>query len=99
MLIADTHSDTLFAMGVGHADKAKLMITPERLREGGVTLQTFALWTGPRGNQGDVDGITAAELAAGARCWKLPDCARWTAGRGEGRRALLHALHRGRRAV
>ncbi len=80
MLIADTHSDTLFAMGVMHADKSRLMITPERLREGGVTLQTFALWTGPKGNQGDVDGITAAELsqvpvlaAAGLRQVDDPD--------------------------
>ena len=62
MYIADTHSDTLFAMGL-HQD-APLMITPERLREGGVTLQVCALWTGRHGNKGDVDAIVAAELAA-----------------------------------
>lgn len=62
MYIADTHSDTLFAMGM-HPD-APLMITPERLRSGGVTLQVCALWTGRHGNKGDVDGIVAAELAA-----------------------------------
>ncbi|MGN0762371.1 MAG: dipeptidase [Aristaeellaceae bacterium] len=61
MFIADTHADTLFAMGVAHA--AKLAITPERLRRGGVTLQTLALWTGPEGNKGDVEAIVQAELA------------------------------------
>ena len=49
-------------MGVQHAKE--LMITPQRLRQGGVTLQTFALWTGSKGNQGDVNGIVAAEMAA-----------------------------------
>ena len=62
MWICDTHSDTLYAMGV-HGAK-ELMITPQRLRQGGVTLQTFALWTGAKGNQGDVNGIVAAELSA-----------------------------------
>lgn len=64
MFIADTHSDTLYAMGVHHAPADKLSITPARLREGGVTLQTFALWTGGKGNKGDVDGIVTAELNA-----------------------------------
>ncbi|MBE5804390.1 MAG: membrane dipeptidase [Clostridiales bacterium] len=62
MYIADTHSDTLFAMGL--QPNAPLMITPERLRSGGVTLQVCALWTGPKGNKGDVDAIVSAELAA-----------------------------------
>ena len=63
MYIADTHSDTLYAMGVQHAPADRLMITPERLRHGGVTLQVFALWTGGKGNKGDVAGIVRAELA------------------------------------
>lgn len=63
MFIADTHSDTLFAMGVMNVPKDQLHITPERLREGGVTLQTFALWTGGKGNQGDYKGIVAKELS------------------------------------
>ena len=62
MWICDTHSDTLYAMGVHKAKN--LMITPQRLRDGGVTLQTFALWTGSKGNKGDVNGIVAAELSA-----------------------------------
>ena len=63
MYIADTHSDTLYAMGVQHAPADRLMITPERLRRGGVTLQVFALWTGGKGNKGDVAGIVQAELS------------------------------------
>lgn len=63
MFITDTHSDTLFAMGVQHATAEQLMITPERLRQGGVTLQTFALWTGSKGNKGDVAAIVEAELS------------------------------------
>ena len=63
MYIADTHSDTLYAMGVQHAPADRLMITPERLRQGGVTLQVFALWTGGKGNKGDVAGIVRSELS------------------------------------
>ena len=62
MFIADTHSDTLYAIGVHNAKNT--MITPARLREGGVTLQVFALWTGGKGNKGDVAGIVAAEMSA-----------------------------------
>ena len=62
MFIADTHSDTLYAIGVHNA--VNTMITPARLREGGVTLQVFALWTGSKGNRGDVTGIVNAELSA-----------------------------------
>ena len=63
MYIADTHSDTLYAMGVQHAPADRLMIIPERLRRGGVTLQVFALWTGGKGNKGDVAGIVRSELS------------------------------------
>lgn len=62
MFIADTHADTLYAMGVTHTPHPA--VTPERLRRSGVTLQTLALWTGPDGSRGDVDGIIRAELAA-----------------------------------
>ena len=64
MFIADTHADTLWAMGVRHVPAGQRMITPERLREGGVTLQTLALWTGPQGNRGPVKEIVEQELAA-----------------------------------
>ena len=64
MFIADTHADTLWAMGPAHRSPEELMITPARLRAGGVTLQTLALWTGPKGNRGPVGEIVARELAA-----------------------------------
>ena len=64
MYIADTHSDTLFSLGVAGRTLEKTCITPERLRQGGVTLQTFALWSGPKGPNGDYEGIAAAEYAA-----------------------------------
>ena len=62
MFIADTHSDTLYAIGVHNAKNT--MISPARLAEGGVTLQVFALWTGAKGNEGDVAGIVSAEMSA-----------------------------------
>ena len=64
MYMADTHSDTLFSLGVMGKTLSDTMITPERLRAGGVTLQTFALWSGPKGNGGDYEGVAARELAA-----------------------------------
>ena len=80
MFIADTHADTLYAMGVRHLSGSSLSITPEGLRQGGVSLQVFALWTGPKGKQGNVDEILAAELsqvpvmeAAGIRQVYHPD--------------------------
>lgn len=59
MFIADTHCDTLYAMARHPGEK--LMITPELLHQGGVTLQTLALWTGPKG--ADADALAEEELA------------------------------------
>ena len=64
MFIADTHSDTLYSIGWKHETWKDLMITPERLAQGGVTLQTFALWSGRDGLAGDYEGIAAAEYGA-----------------------------------
>ena len=64
MYIADTHSDTLFNLSVGKKTLDEVDITPARLREGGVTLQTFALWSGPKGPGGDYAAIAEAEYAA-----------------------------------
>jgi len=63
MFIADTHSDTLFNLARGQK-LADIDITPERLREGGVTLQTFAMWSGPKGPGGDYNALAEAEYAA-----------------------------------
>lgn len=64
MLIVDTHSDTLYNLGCQKQALSEQMITPERLRQGGVSLQTFALWSGRYGQKGDYQGIAAAEYAA-----------------------------------
>ena len=64
MFIADTHCDTLFAMGVARVPADRLMVTPDKLRAGGIGLQTLALWTGPKGSRGDVAGIVRKELDA-----------------------------------
>ena len=64
MFIADTHSDTLYNIGVQHQAMDTLMINPGKLRKGGITLQTFAMWSGRKGNQGDFEAIAAAEYAA-----------------------------------
>ncbi len=64
MFIADCHSDTLFNLGVMGQKLADGHITPERLRSGGVTLQTFALWSGPKGPNADYQDVAAKEYAA-----------------------------------
>lgn len=64
MFLADTHSDTLFALGVGEATLQQTDITPERLRQGQVNLQTFALWSGPEGPKGDYETFAEKAYAA-----------------------------------
>ena len=64
MFIADTHSDSLYELGVRKTPSDRLMASPDRLRKGGISLQTFALWTGRDGSRGDVRGIVLAELNA-----------------------------------
>ena len=64
MFIADTHSDTLFSLGVMKRPLTECCITPERLHKGGVTLQTFALWSGPKGPGGDYRAVAEAEYTA-----------------------------------
>ena len=63
MLIVDTHCDTLFSLGVEKADPESCQINPDRLRQGGVNLQTFALWSGRDGLKGDYESIAEAEYA------------------------------------
>lgn len=61
MLIADTHCDTLYAMGVQH--EKDTVVTADKMRAGAVGLQVCALWSGPKGNNGDVDTILNAEMS------------------------------------
>ncbi len=63
MFIADTHSDTLFNLARG-AKIDEVDITPARLHDGGVTLQVFAMWSGPKGPGGDYAVLAEQEYAA-----------------------------------
>ncbi len=63
MFTTDAHSDTLFSLGCMKRPLAECHITPERLARGGVSLQTFALWSGPKGPNGDYQAIADQEYA------------------------------------
>lgn len=62
MLLTDTHSDTLYEMG--YRGNINPVITPAKLKAGGVSLQTFALWTGRDGNRGNYREIVEKEMSA-----------------------------------
>ena len=48
MFTTDAHCDTLFEMTLKGRKCADCQITPQRLRAGNISLQTFALFTGYR---------------------------------------------------
>ena len=52
MFVADAHCDTLFSLGVGGKNIGECMITPQRLAEGHVAIQTFAMFAGAGGVNG-----------------------------------------------
>ena len=58
MFVADSHCDTLMALLHG-GEREKLMVTAEKMKKGGVGLQTFAMFTGANGTHGTAyqDGI------------------------------------------
>lgn len=71
MLIVDTHCDTLYARAVarnGFTGGKEPQVTPQRLREGGVSLQVCALFSGDAGPAGTGDrapaALAQAQLAA-----------------------------------
>lgn len=73
MYIVDTHCDTLLARSMGSnefTNDGKPQVTPERLREGGVTLQVCALFAGSVGPSGT--GKDAPEAMAAAEYAALP---------------------------
>jgi len=73
MLIVDTHCDTLMALAEPDnpfTNGAPLHVTPDRLREGGVTLQVCALFAGPAGPKGQ--GKDAPRAQAEAQLQALP---------------------------
>ncbi len=52
MFVADAHADTLYALAIDKRRRERLAVTPERLRVGGVGIQTFALFAGAKGPSG-----------------------------------------------
>ena len=52
MFITDAHCDTLRAVGVGGKSVYDCCVTPERLAQGGVGIQTFAMFAGGKGPAG-----------------------------------------------
>ena len=59
MFITDAHCDTLYAIAIEGTNPEACVVTPERLKKGGVGLQTFALFAGRKGPQGTpyADGV------------------------------------------
>ena len=59
MFIADAHCDTLYEIAICHTRPEDCVVTPERLKRGGVGIQTFALFCGKHGTKGTAyqDGI------------------------------------------
>lgn len=53
MLICDTHCDTLYTMAM-HPEHKNTDVTPERLKKGGVSLQTMAMFVGGSGKTEDI---------------------------------------------
>ena len=52
MFITDAHCDTLMAVGVNGRKIEECMVTPDYLKKGGVGIQTFAMFAGPKGPAG-----------------------------------------------
>ncbi len=52
MFVADAHCDTLYAIAIEGKRPEDCAVTPERMRAGGVGLQTFALFAGRKGPAG-----------------------------------------------
>lgn len=65
MFIADAHCDTLYDIAIHGMQPGECAITRQRLAEGGVGLQTFALFAGRKGPQGTpyADGLAMLEVA------------------------------------
>ncbi|MBQ3270057.1 MAG: dipeptidase [Clostridia bacterium] len=63
MFISDAHCDTLYAIAIEGKKPGECVVTRERMKKGGVGLQTFALFAGRKGPQGTpyADGIAMLE--------------------------------------
>ena len=71
MFVADAHCDTLYAIAIKGRRPGKCAVTPQRLKAGGVGLQTFALFAGRQGPKGTpyADGLV---MLAGASWLEAP---------------------------
>ncbi len=79
MFIADAHCDTLYAIAIEGKRPEDCAVTPEKMRLGGVGLQTFAMFAGRKGPAGTPYEDGKEMLAASYRLpldmlrGKLPD--------------------------
>lgn len=75
MRICDTHCDTLFTLSIN--PDALCDVTLEKLRTGGVSLQTMAMYVGEGGDAETIDRLMKGMLAVWARLkaagWKQAD--------------------------
>ena len=70
MFTTDAHCDTLYSLAVNH-ETDDLMITPERLAQGNVGLQTFAMFAGSKG-PADHPYEKGAAMLAEAKHYPVP---------------------------
>ncbi len=64
MFIADGHCDTLYMVGVSGNSLLGCTVTPQRLKAGGVTLQTCAMWSGRAGSRANYSQIIYSQYQA-----------------------------------
>ena len=71
MFVADAHCDTLYEIAIKGRRPGRCAVTPQRLKAGGVGLQTFALFAGRQGPKGTpyADGLA---MLAGASWLEAP---------------------------
>ena len=62
MFTADAHCDTLYNQAVHHYKPEDCVVTIDRLRDGNVGLQTFAMFTSFRRPDPYADGVAMKEL-------------------------------------
>ena len=72
MFVADSHRETLYDLMHGHSLSDR-MINKEKMALGGLTMQTFALFTGSKGTNGTAyqDAIDMLSLASIFSCASL----------------------------
>lgn len=79
MFTADAHCDTLYNLAIHHMPLEECMVTPQRMKAGGVGLQTLAMFAGSKGCAGTpyADAVAmlraAAELPFEVFSGRLPD--------------------------